>query len=178
MTTYTIAIMGEKGCGKTSFIRRYINGEFEKTYIPNLKLDKYEVPVLFNIGYVNIKFVENDITNTIDGIIHLYDSTSKNERNKMHDIEYDIPYVIGGNKYDLKHLLCHWVKISCKTYSNVNTILLLLMRKVLKNKNLKYMDCDTAYNYNFYLDFMNETLDKESENYLDAQRNVKLIENQ
>lgn len=54
MNEYKIVLIGDEGCGKTTFLRRLLIGEFEKKYIPTMGFEV--IPLAFRTNKGTIKF--------------------------------------------------------------------------------------------------------------------------
>lgn len=122
MLQYKLVLVGDGGVGKTSLIRRLINGEFTKEYVPTI--GKEVNVMIFNTNYGPIRFNIWEISGQekysgldayafgADAIMGICDLTSKISANNL-SMWYDkvkshipinsldLPSVVCGNKYDI-----------------------------------------------------------------------------
>ena len=115
-----LAILGDGGVGKTTFMKRHRTGEFERKYIATIGVEVH--PLLFNSNKGNIQFgcwdtagqekfggLRDGYYIKSDCAIIMFDVTSKqsykNVENWYRDLRRvcpNIPVVICGNKCDVK----------------------------------------------------------------------------
>ena len=144
---FKIALIGDGGVGKTTLMKRHLDGDFESRYIAT-----YGVAVstlIFNTNYGPVqldvhdyagqeKFVslEKDFIQ-VDGSIVMFDVTSrrtfKNVKNWIDRISSDGPIVLCGNKTDVKDRMVSTSIIS----------------SFIQKNGLKYYDISAKSNYNF-----------------------------
>jgi small GTP-binding protein len=118
--TFKIVLVGEPGVGKTSIIRRYIQGIFEENYkasvgtrIFSKDLDvngRHVTLSIFEIGgQEKFRLGENVLYKGADGVVVIFDITNASSFHVLDDwfaqIELNlggrVPLVLVGNKYDL-----------------------------------------------------------------------------
>ncbi|WXG39958.1 MAG: Rab family GTPase [Candidatus Freyarchaeum deiterrae] len=118
--TFKIVLVGEPGVGKTSIIRRYIQGIFEEKYratvgtrifTKELDVDDRHVTLsIFEIGGPEkFRFGENVLYKGADGAVIVFDITSDGSFQVLDDwfaqtesnLGGEVPLVLVGNKYDL-----------------------------------------------------------------------------
>jgi GTP-binding nuclear protein Ran len=161
MESYKLVLVGDGGSGKTTFVKRHLTGEFEKSYIPTLGVDVH--PLMFHTnGGVKCFNVwdcagqerfgglrDGYYINAQCGIV-MYDCHS---HTSLHNVDSwineirqkcgDIPIVVCGNKCDIKgkHLYnlrneMQW-HISAKSNMNFEKPFLYLLRKLTNDPNLE-----------------------------------------
>jgi len=99
MTTYKIAILGDRNVGKSTFVARHATGHFLEA--DALSVDSYKVNINTNYGRVCLEF-KPDVTKA-DAAIFMFDLTSPKT---MTSIKERLPglsdtfFVVCGNKSD------------------------------------------------------------------------------
>ncbi|XP_017151101.1 GTP-binding nuclear protein Ran-like isoform X1 [Drosophila miranda] len=164
--TYKCIIMGEKHCGKTTFLRRHLTGEFMSEYVPT---DRYSVNIdtlIFSTNRGPIRFdvwdwgkedeelgcyPDDFYSNSHCAILMLDVSSVDFFQNfdklmTMNRFCPGIPVSICGNKWDIKpgpdfqlnpeHRLC---EISVKTGLNMDGPFLNLARKLFNDFTLEFV---------------------------------------
>lgn len=129
MQTYVkkIALAGDWATGKTSLVQRFVYSQFDDKYIQTIgtkvskksvKLGSKEGEVLVNLiiwdvlGQKDYKMIHTNAFKGIDGAILVVDITRKDTLQSIYDYWHPqivktsgrIPFVIFGNKSDLKHM--------------------------------------------------------------------------
>lgn len=117
---FKICVIGDGGCGKTTFITRFVEGEFEKKYIATIGAETKTITVLTQRGYVRLQLWDiagqtmNSLLNDAYFIgahacFIFYDCMSRNTKKNVKTWHRQFvnvcgqkPIVIVGNKYDLK----------------------------------------------------------------------------
>ncbi|MHA1270627.1 MAG: Rab family GTPase [Candidatus Helarchaeota archaeon] len=118
---YNIILFGNLGVGKTSLVERYINNRFQENYVSMIGYNVYEkeiqyethsiIIMIYDVGgqeefrNLRMKYAEG-----AQSAILIYDITDKDSfkkiemwRNDLIEFAGNIPYVIIGNKIDLKN---------------------------------------------------------------------------
>lgn len=146
---YKIVVIGDGGCGKSTWIKRHRTGEFEKRYLPTMGVDVS--PLTFNTNYVPVTFKVWDCAGQekfgglrdgyykgAEGAIVMFDLTSKvtstNAQHWVEDIQMntsDIPVILCGNKCDIPDR-----KVTGRV-------------KAQDLPNVKYFQISSRSNYNF-----------------------------
>jgi GTP-binding nuclear protein Ran len=112
-TTFRILIIGDKGVGKTTFIKRHITGHFLDDYNPTNQVDTYQM--VFRTNHQNIQFEILDTPGTInhwdgaDGAFIFFSVTDIDTYRSIHDYDHEIktffgnsfPVVLCANKVDV-----------------------------------------------------------------------------
>lgn len=95
--TFTINVVGATGVGKTSFINRHFNGEFNNDPKTNASIELYT-----NAGPVIFKLIESTSPVVADGYIVMFNLREKETYKYVHDCLNQItkPKVLCGNKAD------------------------------------------------------------------------------
>lgn len=114
--TFSVALIGSSGMGKTSFINRHKTGEFTKEHIPTPVSDE-SIRLTFhtNCGAVNFDIFEYDcgvfedhIEDHIEGVFLMIDVSDRSSFDyaymvikEMHMLDVTCPTVLCGNKVDI-----------------------------------------------------------------------------
>ena len=116
-----ILIVGDGGVGKSNFIYRYTKDQFSDTYLSSAGFDsnskeieitekKVIVKLWDSAGQEQFKSITKDLFTRVQGIIILYDIADKrtflnvpNWIKLIQETNNSIPYVLAGNKCDLKN---------------------------------------------------------------------------
>lgn len=149
-----ILLVGDRGVGKSTYIKRHLNGEFEKNYIPTLNTNSTKLAFNTSIGKITFNIWEcveqeniydyTSIYKDAEAAIIMFDVTSRTSY-KSFSFWYDsirkicprIPVVICGNKVD-----CRNRKVTPKE-----------IQFHLKNPT-NYFDLSSKSNYNFEKPFL------------------------
>lgn len=117
--TYKVVLLGSGGCGKTTWIRRHISGQFVPTYFPTVGVEVHPITFKTSEGDVRINFWDTAGQEKLGGLrdgyyiqadasILFYDSSSKLSYNQVAQWNDDFervapgkPKVVCGNKVDL-----------------------------------------------------------------------------
>jgi GTP-binding nuclear protein Ran len=131
--TYKLILVGDGGCGKTTFVKRHRTGEFERRYIPTIGVEIHPLPFHTTRGKVTFMVWDTAGQEKFGGLrdgyylksdcaIIFFDVTSrgtyKNVPNWYRDVRHvcgNIPIVLCGNKVDMvkerqvkaKHITFH-----------------------------------------------------------------------
>jgi len=155
LPTFKCVLVGDGGCGKTTFVKRHVTGEFEKRYVSTLGVEVH--PLIFHTNRGAIRFNVWDTAGQekfgclrdgyyIQGqcALIMFDVTSrvtyKNVPTWHRDLVRiceNIPIVLCGNKVDSKNR-----KLMAQS--------IVFHRK----KNLQYYDISAKSNYNFEKPFL------------------------
>jgi GTP-binding nuclear protein Ran len=152
---FKLILVGDGGVGKTTFVKRHKNGEFEKRYIATLGVEVHPLTFWTNLGPIVFDCWDTAGQEKFGGLrdgyyiqgqcaIIMFDVTSrvtyKNVPNWHRDLVRvceNIPIVLCGNKVDVKDR-----KVKAKS--------IVFHRK----KNLQYYDISAKSNYNFEKPFL------------------------
>jgi GTP-binding nuclear protein Ran len=152
---FKLVLVGDAGVGKTTWIKRHLNGEFEKKYIPTLGVEVHPLKFCTNCGPFTFNVWDTAGQERFGGLrvgyyiqaqcaIIMFDVTSrityKSVPNWHRDIERvcgNIPIVLVGNKVDVKD---RQVKAKQIQYH--------------RKRNLQYYDLSARSNYNFEKPFL------------------------
>ena len=152
---FKLVIMGDLAVGKTSFVKRHITGEFQKTYIPTKAADVTSIDFSTNRG--KIRFVIWDTAGQekfgnlrecyyIDAhcSIIMFDLTSRQTYKNVAKWHKDltkicenIPIVLVGNKADVKDRKLRACQINFH-----------------RKRNLQYYDVSAKSNYQYEKPFL------------------------
>jgi GTP-binding nuclear protein Ran len=157
--TFKIALVGDGGVGKTTYLKRFLTGDFEKRYIPTVGAEIYDMELhplteeagklsRFEIwdtaGQEKYTGVTTNYYKNADAAIIMFDTTSlvsyKNVAkwyNDIREVSPNIPIVLVGNKCDVKD---RKVKAHRITFHRMH--------------NLAYFDISAKSNYNFDKPFL------------------------
>lgn len=130
-----IVLAGDISSGKTSFITRYVYGQFEIDWVCNagipykfktLDIDntKIRLHIWDTTGEERYKSIGQSQYNYANGVIVVIDLTSKSSLNNVDKWisiakSYDIQCILVGTKSDLKHMKCisiEEIETVCKKY--------------------------------------------------------------
>ena len=116
-----ILLVGNPGVGKSNFIYRYIKDKFSNSNLSSVGFEsnskeieitdkKIIVQLWDSAGQDKYKSITKNLFTRVQGIIILYDITNKksflsiqNWINLIKEVNNEMPYVIAGNKCDLKN---------------------------------------------------------------------------
>ena len=120
MRTFKICLIGEGGVGKSTFVKRYLTGEFVKRYVATLGVEVIPIqirtnhgPIVFNVwdcaGQEKFGGLRDGYFIQADAAIIMFDTTSEHTLNKVRDwntlftrmVAPNSPKVLVGNKIDL-----------------------------------------------------------------------------
>ncbi|KAK0703274.1 GTP-binding nuclear protein [Lasiosphaeria miniovina] len=148
--TFKLVLVGDRGIGKTTFVKRHLTGEFEKEYIATLGVEVYPLDFTTNFGKIRFDVWDTAGQEKFGGLhdgyyingqcgIVMFDVTSrityKNVPNWYRDLIRvcnNVPVVLCGNKVDMKER-----KVRAKNIT------------FHRKKNLQYYDISAKSNYNF-----------------------------
>ena len=165
---YKIVLFGDKGVGKTTFLKRHLTGEFSKSYIATLGVDVIPLrfntnygPLVFNVwdcaGDEKFKGLDDGYYINADGAILMFDQSSEVSpvsvgrlHNKFTRVSKG-PVILCGSKYDTRNpesineignlvrtLNLTYYDISSKSDYNYDKPFLTLARKLTKKPNLVF----------------------------------------
>jgi len=150
-STYKIAMIGDGGVGKTVWVKRLINGEFNPKYVPTLGVDVRHLSFNTNYGYVALNMwdtagqekyggLRDGYYVQSDGCIAMFDNTSRlSFKNipkwisSIRNVEPNIPVVLCGSKMDC---------VNRKLKSNEK-------ENLARELHCPYYDISAKSNYNF-----------------------------
>lgn len=146
--TFKIALVGDGGVGKTTYLKRLVDGEFEKRYIPTIGAEIYDMELhppttRFQIwdtaGQEKYSGERTNYYKNAAAAIIMFDTTSlvsyKNVEkwyNDIREVSPNIPIVLVGNKCDSRDR-----KVSADRIT------------FHRKHNLAYFDISAKSNYNF-----------------------------
>lgn len=149
--TFKVCLIGDAACGKTTFVKRHMTGEFEKRYLATLGVEVTEMPLFTNKGEIILSLWDTAGQEKFSGLktgyytdadlaIFFLDLTNrityKNIDSWIREFKSvcpNSPIIIVGNKADIKER-----KVKC---SQITT---------LKNKyDCLYFDISAKSNYNY-----------------------------
>jgi len=152
---FKVVIVGDPATGKTTFVRRHVNGEFERKYVPTLGVNVHPLKFYTTRGIIQLNCWDTAGQEKLGGLrdgyyiqghaaIIFFDVTSrltyKNVGNwfkDLHRVCEGIPMVLVGNKVDIKDR-----KVKPKD--------IVFHRK----KNIQYYDISAKSNYNYEKPFL------------------------
>lgn len=155
VATFKLALVGDGGVGKTTFVKRHITGEFEKKYVATIGVEVHPIQFHTNRGLVRFNVWDTAGQEKFGGLrdgyyiksdcaIIMFDVTSRVTYKSVPNWHKDlvrvcegIPIVLVGNKVDIKDR-----KVRAK---NIN---------FHRKKNLQYFDMSAKSNYNFEKPFL------------------------
>jgi len=153
---FKLILVGDGGVGKTTFVKRHKDGEFEKRYIATLGVEVHPLTFWTNLGAITYDCWDTAGQEKFGGLrdgyyingqcaIIMFDVTSrvsyKNVPVWHRDLTRvcdDIPIVLCGNKVDVKDR-----KVTPKQISFQR-----------KKANIQYYDISAKSNYNFEKPFL------------------------
>lgn len=112
--TITVLMIGNEGCGKTSFLKRQTTGDFEKEYYPTIGVHTFRLKPYKNLPELCI-YDTGDLHRKIcyteaEAAFCMFDFTSLESYHKLvdlvkelRDIKPNIPLIVLGNKCDCKN---------------------------------------------------------------------------
>ena len=153
--TFKLVFVGDAGVGKTTYLKRYLTGEFERKYIPTIGAEVH--PMDFTTSHGTIVFnnwdtageekfagLRDNYYKNADCAIIMFDVTStssyksvENWYNNIRKTNPDIPIVIVGNKCDIDD---RKMKVSNTKFHRIY--------------NLPYFDISAKSNFNFEKPFL------------------------
>jgi len=153
---YKIVILGKKGVGKTSILKRHFFGKFENEYNPTLTVGIFPIQYYTNHGIIKLNildFSDYDKYNfKCDGCIAVIDQTkeSLDELNKLitcyKKFNLDSPIIHVANKSDIncpKMYLDEFpdaLEISAKNDIHLNKPFILMIKMLTGIKNLEFYE--------------------------------------
>ena len=153
---FKICLLGDGGCGKTTFIKRHLTGEFEKRYLATLGVEvsvldfstshgKVEFSIWDTAGQEKFSGLKDEYYTQADLAIIFFDVTSritfKNVPQWILDFKRvcpNSPIILVGNKCDIKERKVKAVQISEFTHK----------------ESIIYFDISAKSNYNFEKPFL------------------------
>ncbi|KAL7719756.1 GTP-binding nuclear protein [Entamoeba marina] len=153
--TFKLILAGDGGVGKTSFVKKYLSGEFEKRYIPTMGCEVHKITFQTNYGPIHFNVWDvagqDKFAGLADGYyicgecgIIMFDLTStksyydvENWYQKISRICKKVPFVLVGNKNDVVE---RKVELDQITFHEEN--------------NLKYCDISVKSNENLSEPFL------------------------
>lgn len=105
--SYDIVLVGDAGVGKSSLLRRHIDGHFEPLYIATLG-SAPAVELKFRTNYGVVRLLVTDTAGQekfgdgFDGAVFVFDLTSRVSYRALKQwLPTNIPAVLCGNKFDI-----------------------------------------------------------------------------
>ena len=119
MQNIRVCILGDNSVGKTTFISKFVNGQFNNNIVDTQTINNYD-----NLG-CNI-VITNDVTYS-DAIILMFDVTNQNSinfvLNQLNLLNgFGIPVVLVGNKTDLADNKNKWYHNTIQNFIAQNQI--------------------------------------------------------
>lgn len=120
MRTFKICLIGEGGVGKSTFLKRYLTGDFSMNYVATLGVEVMPIriytnhgPICFNVwdcaGQEKFGGLRDGYFISADAAIIMFDTTSEHTFNQVRKwntsfsrIQENVPKLLVGNKIDLK----------------------------------------------------------------------------
>lgn len=155
MPSFKCVLIGDGGCGKTTFVKRHMTGEFEKRYVATLGVEVHPLVFHTNRGPLRFNVWDTAGQEKFGGLrdgyyvqgqcaIIMFDVTSRVTYKNVPDWHRDLvrvcdrlPIVLCGNKVDVKD---RKIKPRNITFH--------------RKKNLQYYDISAKSNYNFEKPFL------------------------
>ncbi len=167
---FKIVMIGDGGCGKTVFLNRFLNGEFEKRYLATLGAEVFPVPLFTTKGEVELVVWSTAGQEKFGGLregyyhdahyaIVFFDVTSritfKNVDQWVNDFKRicpNTPIVYVGNKVDVRERKVKvteiqeklkgktYFDISAKSCYNIEKPFLKVVRKLLNDNTLEFVE--------------------------------------
>ena len=145
---FNIVCIGNSDVGKTTFLKRFSTGEFEKNYIPTEGTSVYSIEFYTSYGKYILNICdcsgrENNPENYIgaDGALIFFDVTNPQSHTNIWAESFGTtkPFVLCGNKCDRirpKNMDRNTILISAKSNYNFEKPFLYLLRKITGNENI------------------------------------------
>lgn len=153
-----ICVLGDPGLGKKSLVLKFVKNQFSTEYKPILGTNFFQKIItredLHEFGENTLEFIIWDITcqqsyemdrmtdcylQGADGYLLVYDVTKRdtmktleNWDKKITQLNGKIPFVIVGNKIDLKENIPFFFNSSAKTGENVTDLFIELVLELVK----------------------------------------------
>ncbi|KAF9543080.1 GTP-binding nuclear protein gsp1/Ran [Mortierella hygrophila] len=155
LSSFKLILVGDGGCGKTTFVKRHFSGEFEKMYIATMGVEVHLLKFATNFGEIIFETWDTAGQEKFGGLrdgyyiegkcgIIMFDLTSrityKNVPNWHRDLTRvcgNIPIVLCGNKVDIKDR-----KVKPKAID------------FHRKKSIQYYDISAKSNYNYEKPFL------------------------
>ena len=162
LPTFKIVVLGDKGVGKTSWLRRYRTAEFEKSYKPTMGVEINTQPVYTSGGIItfntwdvsgqkmNVDLLDSYLVD-VDAVIIMYDVTNQSSFDSVATYmssvikKYSsIPIIVLGNKVDCNdrkvssqeiRFQPHY-EVSARTNICIEKPYLTILRLLLKDEKL------------------------------------------
>ena len=150
MFSFKCVIVGDKGVGKTSLIRRLYNGEFNNEYLPTIGHEL--IPLTFNTTYGKIIFDVYDISdqtriNDVNCAIIMFNPNSIDTISEYYmnikRMYPTIPIVLCANRYNGKSPKIKdyiMFDINPKLNYNIDKPFIWFARKLLDKEDLHFID--------------------------------------
>lgn len=121
---YKVVICGASKTGKTSFVRRFLTGDFDTAYTPTLGVEIHPLVFNFNKGYIQFNVWDCSGTDGMKGLGDGYyinsdcailfvddDREWKTYIRDLHRVKSDLPIVLVRNKIDLVDSGWDWTSV-------------------------------------------------------------------
>ncbi len=163
MSTYKVLLVGSGGSGKSTYVKKFRTGEFEKKYIPTVGVEVHPRVFHTNQGAICVNVWDCAGQEKFGGLRHgyycqadaaiiMFDLTSRMSFrdvlmyfNDIRKICGDIPIVVAGNKVDI---------LDRKVKERDITPILQKMGDISDKSKLHYCDVSAKTNYNFEKPFL------------------------
>jgi GTP-binding nuclear protein Ran len=166
---FKVVLIGDRGTGKSAFVRRHLTGEFEKEYKPTKDCETFRLNFFTNFGVVvfevfdtaggDPEIIEKYLVGA-QGACIFFDISVQESYNHveswfstLNNISPNIPVVTIGHKVDLKtrivkpkHITFHRKKklyhcdVSSKSNFQLERPLLYLARKLAQREDLEFVE--------------------------------------
>ena len=159
---FKVVMIGDGGCGKTTFINRLNTGEFEKRYIATMGVEVNFMDMPSSIGNINFsvwdtagqeKYSGLKLTyyNNADAAIVFFDLTSMitfiNVKQWITDFRSKcpgVPIILVGNKCDIRQRKVNRQTIDAFMHTDF----------IANNNNVTYFNISAKSNYNYDKPFL------------------------
>ncbi|KAH0660842.1 hypothetical protein KY289_029590 [Solanum tuberosum] len=153
---FKLVIVGDGGTGKTTFLKRHLNGEFDRKYEPTISVEVHPLDFFTNYGKIRFNCWDTVGQENFGGVrdnyyIHgqcaiiMFDFTVRLSYMNVPTWHRDlfrfcenVPFVLCGNKIDIKHK-----QVKAKEINFYR-----------RKKNWPYYEISAKSNYNLELPFL------------------------
>lgn len=159
--TYKVVLLGSGGVGKTAFLHRLINGEFEPRYLSTQGIKNVSFSINTNHGLITFDITDTagqeiyfggslvpNALNSADAVVIMYDMDSRvtlRQVDQYRDLvaKYgNNPYILTvGNKYDIQphktQTVRNSIRVSARTGQNLDKVFLNVAMNLLNEPTLQ-----------------------------------------